>query len=370
MSKMTLEQKRELLIELCKIRDVIRTDEQLTKTVLRNHLEFIPHKKLYKFRTCCKRNFDTLAENCIWMSPANSFPDPFDNTINIDLKRNSEEIELWLYNNYPVFCFYLAKTYCESKGLSVPYTEKDLIEYANTCLDKDGNPIEEKEKAFWVSRVSPDELLQIESAWEQFKSLRDKFAEKEEVAARCISDVINQMRTRMRDTLLVYCMTERYDNRTLWENYADMYSGFCIEYSFADFDNQSFDDYKNLVFMFPMTYRKRIPYFNMVPFLDGACRQFICNDESWQQNPELDADLNMQLYYKSKDYEFEHEWRFAINNAGNNKQFFPFVSAIYAGKDISAEHLKQLLTIAKELSVPVYCQTINKSGNGFDYNLV
>lgn len=92
MSKMTLEQKRELLIELCKIRDVIGTDEQLTKTVLRNHLEFIPHKKLYKFRTCSKRNFDTLAENCIWMSPANSFPDPFDNTINIDLKRNSQKL--------------------------------------------------------------------------------------------------------------------------------------------------------------------------------------------------------------------------------------------------------------------------------------
>ena len=54
---------------------------------------------------------------------------------------------------------------------------------------------------------------------------------------------INDTRTHMRDATLVYCMTERYDNPTLWEVYANNYSGFCIEYYFGDFFKKDFDDY-------------------------------------------------------------------------------------------------------------------------------
>ena len=105
---MTLKQKRELLIEMCKVREELKTNEQLTQEVIRKHLTFLPRQKLYKFRACSDRNFKTLEENCIWMSLASSFPDPFDNTINIDPKENAAEIERWLRENYPVFCFELA----------------------------------------------------------------------------------------------------------------------------------------------------------------------------------------------------------------------------------------------------------------------
>lgn len=61
----------------------------------------------------------------------------------------------------------------------------------------------------------------------------------------------------------------------------------------------------------------------MVPFMDGAIREFISKDASWQADPELNAELNLQLYYKNKEYEFEHEWRFSIKNENNCRQFFP-----------------------------------------------
>ena len=75
----------------------------------------------------------------------------------------------------------------------------------------------------------------------------------------------------------------------------------------------------------------------------------------------------MHLLCKGKDYEFEHEWRFSINNKSNNRQYFPYVNAIYAGKDIKPGNLKRLRSIAKKLGVPVYQQTLNKFNNGFDY---
>lgn len=104
--------------------------------------------------------------------------------------------------------------------------------------------------------------------------------------------------------------------------------------------------------------------------MDGAYRQFIYKDASWQRDPELDADLNMQLLYKNSDYAYEHEWRFSIKAENPNKQRFPFISALYAGKDITDANMTRLVTIATNLKVPVYRQIINSEYNRFSYVLL
>ena len=367
MSKMTLEQKRAILLSLCEYGDSIKTNKELADTVIHERLGFIPYKKLYKFRTCSERNFKTLEENCIWMSPASSFPDQFDSTINVDFKQNQKEIEKWLHTNYPALCFDFAKTVYEQRGLTIPYSHEDLLEYVNTCLDNNGNPIADREKEFLREHATAEELAQMNIILQQVKALRDQFAAIEDRVYESFLEIVDQVRTRTRDTMLTYCMTEHFDNHVFWENYADNYSGFCIEYDFSEFGRRPFADYKNLVFLFPMTYRKKKPYFNMVPFMDGAIRESISKDPSWQADPELNAELNLQLYFKNKEYEFEHEWRFSIKNENNCRQFFPFVGAIYAGKDITKENLKRLSGIAGSLNVPLYKQRINRAKNGFEY---
>lgn len=367
MSKMTLEQKKSILLSLCKYGDSIKTDKELANTVIRERLGFIPHKKLYKFRTCSERNFKTLEENCIWMSPASSFPDQFDSTINVDFKQNQKEIEKWLHTNYPVLCFEFVEKLYEQRGLTFPYTYDVFLEYVNTCLDSEGNPIPDCEKQFLREHANSDELAQMDVILQQINMIRDKFAEKEDRVCNDLIEIIDQMRTRTRETMLTYCMTEHFDNHVFWENYAANYSGFCIAYDFSAFDRRPFSDYQNLAFLFPMAYRKRKPYLNMVPFMDGAIRGIISGDSSWQADPKLNADMNLQLYYKDKDYEYEHEWRFSIKNENNCKQFFPFVGAIYAGKDVVPENLTRLAEIAKTLNVPLFKQEINRSKNGFDY---
>ena len=301
---------------------------------------------------------------------ASAFYDSFDNTINIDPKANVREIKKWLQENYPILCFDLAKTFCEERGMPVPFTHKDFKEYIEDCLDENGDPIAEKEQAFLIAHAEPAELEHMDTIFQQLKLIRNKFAEIEDSTVGNMADVINQTRTGMREKALVYCMTECYDNHTLWENYAKNYTGFCIEYCFGDFSNRDFQDYKNLVYLFPMTYIKKKPYFNMVRLFDGAIREFVYKDDSWKRDPELDADLNMQLFYKTADYAYEREWRFSIDANSANKQYFPFVSAIYVGKDIKPRNLARLVKIADKLEVPIYQQTVNKSMNGYDYVLV
>jgi Protein of unknown function (DUF2971). len=367
---MTLEKKKAAILELCQYGDSIKANKTIAASVISKRLNYVPCKKLYKFRTCTDRNFKTLEENCVWMSSASSFPDLFDCTINIDILKNRKEIEDWLHSRYPVLCYDLSKHLFEERGLSIPYTHADFTEYVQTCLDRDGNPIAEKETAFLKKHASPEELSQMDYILQQVNVLQSRFAQIEDRVYEGIVEAINLTRTRTRDSMLVYCMTERKDNPVFWENYADNYKGFCVEYDFSEFERFPFEDYKNLVYLLPMTYRKTKPYFNFVPFLDGAIRESITKDPTWQRDPDLNTELNMQLYYKSKDYEYEHEWRFAIKNEGNNEQRFPFVHAIFTGKDINQTNLSKLCLIADRLSIPIYQQIINKSKNGFEYVLM
>lgn len=369
MSRMTIQKKREFLLELYKIGDIIKIDEHITKEVLQAHLKYLPNKKLYKFRACNERNFQMLRENSIWMSSAAEFNDPFDNTININLKKNSGEIKRWLYEKYPDIIFKLLQQYYESRGVSWSYTQQDIHDYMKTCLEDDDVVIEEVDKKFIIAHTDPEN---VDAVLKECKLLSDQ-SEMNQIIDCCVQiliDLLNELRSSIRNTTLVYCMTEQYDNQTLWENYADKYRGFCVEYSFKNFDKQSFDDYKNLIYMFPVTYQSRIPIFDIVPLVDQALNSCIEEDEKKSDVSELYADLNLQLFYKKKEYEYEHEWRFSIKDMDNNKQRFPFVNAIYAGKDIEVNDLDELKCIADSLSVPIYRQTINKSCNEFDYQLM
>lgn len=119
MPKMTVAQKREFLVEMCNCREYLKTDVELNKAVLKKHLKFLPQQKLYKFRACIEREFRMLEENCIWMSLASSFPDPFDHTINIDLVKNRREVKEWLGKNGSSLCFEVVKRLFEEKGLAI-----------------------------------------------------------------------------------------------------------------------------------------------------------------------------------------------------------------------------------------------------------
>lgn len=157
MPKMTVAQKREFLVEMCNCREYLKTDVELNKAVLKKHLKFLPQQKLYKFRACIEREFRMLEENCIWMSLASSFPDPFDHTINIDLVKNRREVKEWLGKNGSSLCFEVVKRLFEEKGLAIPYTFSDFEDYMKTCLDENGIPIKDRERAFLAAHATPDD---------------------------------------------------------------------------------------------------------------------------------------------------------------------------------------------------------------------
>mgnify|MGYP003301026901 CR=1 FL=1 len=63
MQKMNETIKREIFRELCQHREELKTDISLVQKIINERLDYIPHQKLYKFRSCSINNFKTLEEN-------------------------------------------------------------------------------------------------------------------------------------------------------------------------------------------------------------------------------------------------------------------------------------------------------------------
>ena len=59
MSKMTVKEQEAYLKKLVEYGDRIKSDKNLVDSIIKEHLCNVPHKKLYKFRTCSNQNCKT-----------------------------------------------------------------------------------------------------------------------------------------------------------------------------------------------------------------------------------------------------------------------------------------------------------------------
>ena len=368
--KMTEKQKKEYFEYLASHRAEIESDQAFVDATIDEHLKFVPHKKLYKFRTCNNDNFETLAENCIWMPTAATFPDTFDSTINIDFEKNKKKLYASIKEDFVRLFYATLNNLFLQNGLKFTIPCEEFERVFNECVNKYGEIDSEKEKVFLISVANEEELSNFEKLFSNISEKRRELESRIPEIAENIVSTIEDICTRQRREALTYCMTSDHTNTALWENYANNYTGFCIEYSFENYKAAPFDVYKNLLYLMPITYKKRAPRFDIVKFLSCAAEEQIHHDTSWRDSPELIADINMQFYYKNSDYDYEKEWRFSIKNRNNSKQPFLFVSAIYAGKDIKPRNLQRLKKIAKKLVVPLYRQEQRRLKNGYNYVLV
>lgn len=361
---------REHFTELISYGSELYGNKSLVDELLEKHINRIPNKKLYKYRTCAKRNIDILAENCIWVSPASSFKDQFDCTLNIDLKQNAKQIKIWIEENIAVYTYAIIKTIFLNHGKDVPLSFSDYEEAVKTCVAKDGTFMENKYREFACKHFSEDELKNYNEVIAIFPVLKQRVEALLDASIEPLLDGIGKQRIQTRERTLVYSMADSYDNKSLWENYSNDYTGFCIEYSFGNFKEAPYNVYKNLLHVIPMIYCKKKPIFNIVPIIDGCIKEQIYGDESYKKDTYIAIEINTQLYYKNKEYDFEHEWRLSLTNNSLYKQPFPFVSGIYVGKDIKPRNFSRLKNIAKQLGVPIYKQTLNSSNNGYDYIVI
>lgn len=319
-------------------------------------------KKLYKYRACTKYSFDSLCNEYLWMDHPKNYDDPFDSlvSISIDDLRNSFEENM---NRHLLELFYFSLPpqgmHKKKNGISLEIIKNS----ENIFVDSSGNYDREngRERLFQLFKsFSYREKLIIMNALEGIaKSHITK--EMEKSFEKFISTITNNIR----NDYMTCCLSKRNNNRKMWEEYADKYKGFVIEYSMD----------KNIEYSGLWRYLFEIEYYEKIPDLDlrnlfEVFFQKNTYNKPFGRTSNLIYDMALRLLMKSSDYLKEEEWRFVAGDLEDQRVIFSFVSAVYAGYKISEENLLKLKAICNRKSIPIYMQEFDMVNGTVNFNLI
>lgn len=328
------------------------SDIERLRSMVVAHLKYIPHKKLYRYRKFNDDEIQTLSRNSIWLSNPEKFPDMFDATIPLEDKKNID----WKYPFYfNLEVAYIALVKTAEKGEKIP--DKSEFFEAIYKIIEEYTPEEIHEEATKIRREAGCKELQ---EW----PVNIDFSYHTEQAKKFLENLSGSPRK----LLTIASFTTRYDNRNMWENYAERYTGFCVEYNFSqETMTLSSKSAWDVLHLLPVRYFKRKPLFNYNDILQSIVREDMKIEEF-----HIDSDSFLTQYYQSitaklYDYRAEQEWRLIMGCEQYGEYSFPYTSKIFIGKDMPDTNKNQICQIADKLNISVYKQVISDDGNEFEY---
>lgn len=329
-----------------------------------NSLGYAP-SLLYKYRSCDDNGFDMLEWGYIWASIPDGFIDPIDSKVNLRLRSELPAIHKWMDLHIGELIYY----HIPPKGMQTKKGNHSLSDYLKAqehFVNEKGRldtKLMKKEMVLEMKRLPKEQQVAYKKMLERFKS-----REFEEAVVNGAKKVIDGVVNIFRKSKIVASLTCRRDNSTMWENYANKYTGFCVEYKVPALDELSEDQKSVLVHLLPVRYYKRIPGVSLLPFIQADFHKSLYGEQI-NINDSVAA-LYKQLIYKRYEYNFEEEWRIILDEKVARKVDFPFVSAVYAGFRIADGDLQKLRNICNHMNIPLYCQKLSATANRFQYELI
>lgn len=318
-------------------------------------------KELYRYRPCNEYNFDSLENDYLWMSRPSDYKDPFDAFVPVDKVDIANIFEEILVDHIAeLFCYFILPQNIE---VFYPDTAVDEIEdlYHNLISYSSGKydqcqTLKNFESYYYNLPIEQQEFIK--------ESLKMLFLpENFNKVQKAFDDFIIQTANSARDNYMSCSLTKRNDNRNMWENYAENYSGFVIEYTL---------DKNNLYAPF-IRYLFEVDYTDTMFPLDLRCLLSASYDATFNNKAINIVDVMLPLakmaLIKNSDYKSEEEWRFITRVLSDNRVQFPFATAVYVGYKIADEHLDKLQEICQKKSIPLYKQEIDILSGKLVYNL-
>ncbi|MFH0790404.1 MAG: DUF2971 domain-containing protein [Candidatus Omnitrophota bacterium] len=146
------------------------------------------------------------------------------------------------------------------------------------------------------------------------------------------------------DKMGVFCMTEKKDNILMWSHYADGHRGICLEF-------HSIHSNPFFAIAYQMEYTSQYSKPNLFRSTENEKMQAI-------------------LLTKSKDWEYEKEWRIINHDKGPGVYSFPakLLTGVILGCSMVKEHkdLITALTLSREPKPKIYQAEKRKDGFGLD----
>ncbi len=314
-------------------------------------------KQLFKYRSCdSEYSFDILENDYLWADSPENFDDPFDSIVNADHDKQLFSIEKVFVTHINEIIYYFLSEDKKSKS-----SLEDIQNKENNFLDDSGKYRRSFTRRYLITR---EKSMSIEekTEWEKTKEyiynsgIIDSFAETTKM-------LLQEFNSYLRKSVFICCLSQNGENMKMWEDYADRYSGFVIEYTLDDSDDMLLKT--SLCRTFPVKYYKRIPKFDISEIVEFYFQKYFYG----KSIDILDSmtDLYKQLLYKKFEYTSEEEWRIIVSNKESQRIEFPFVSAVYAGYKITDDNLNRLKEICKKKNIPLYKQDLDSLGSSFVY---
>ena len=293
-------------------------------------------EQLFKFRGCTEYSFDAFAKDELWLSKASLFNDLHDSLFFFNKENILNKInEMCSSGNEFRVAAALKETQNSLKHLQIDTPEtRQRISSILSSLD-------EKQLIDMMQLAIPDFGIFLD---------------------QCFSEIKESIRNKTK----MVCLSESIKSPLMWAHYADNNRGFALGYDFRNNEisqcsncpNRSCNEMKQAV-IYPIIYSDK--RFDATDYGRWYVEQRMNAMAGILQTPYGNDFLFVKAaLHKSKDWEYESEWRIICstpNPAIESKDRYPIKKqpvAIYFGCQISDIYKKILSQIADEKGLAKY----------------
>ena len=283
---------------------------------------------LYKYRPFDEFTFDMLDNGYVYLCPAERLDDPSECKV-----------------DFSVQDFYDLKSNCLTfKGVDMilgflkPYTSKDNFQIIRSKVARILMPQGTVRKhflldeSFEIQELVPD--IDISPLINWLGSIPDKLNDPK-IRYKFI-ELFSLAHDARRD-MGICSLSELQNSTEMWQNYADNFKGYCIEY-----DMQG---YENMYALFPVVYQDNRESNLVTNILSSFIGEMIYG-MSYGQIPADKSQFIRLFLTKDLVWSYQKEWR--LLGDANYKLPAPKIHAIYLGKNMSEHNKQQMIDYCKE----------------------
>ena len=290
---------------------------------------------LYKYRPFDEFTFDMLENEYVYLCPAEKEDDETECMTTVDFERlldlKTKNLKRECVNQIIELIkpYSSEETYENAKNKILSITRKDGTVPANFMLDL----------SLELQEMAP-EYKEIVAQLVNWIVGIPEMLDKPEISSQLEPLFFTAYNARKETGIC--SLAESKDIDYMWENYANGYSGYCIEYDLSEYELA-----KNVL---PVIYQDDRET-NIIMQLVGS---FIGQMITGFSNGQIQADSShfIRLFLtKYKKWEYQKEWRF-IGHA-NDKPKSPKIKCIYLGKSISKENEKAITEFALNHNIEI-----------------
>lgn len=261
---------------------------------------------LYKYREVNLNSIKSLLRDSIWISLPREMNDPHE-------------------------CSF----YCNFEDLmsSDEYLSHDIVKKLIKRLKLDVNKFKNMELHEIILELAlndPNIDGDVDKAYAVIDSLKT-------VSKKNQKEIMDSLEYAMKNYVYIFSLSENCHNNLMWSHYGDSHKGFCIEYDFnsVETDNIIKKSLKPVVYT-----NEKIDF---AEYFKAGIKRF----------PEL---MSFPAMIKSKDWEYEQEWRLIYPQGPEAEPFegkSPKIRSIILGSNISKNDEELLVKLANDKRINV-----------------